>query len=166
MHAMPLKARSYSVAPIPFGDRDMARDTMKSEARGPWRISAVLVALSLLLPFAALLLNTPASQDALLPACCRRSGKHHCMMRMMEGSQDTTGSSSSPQLARLFEKCPYLPGAVSVAANHLIWHASPRWLSSPWQAGRAIFLVGRDRSTCRALSANYKRGPPLSASIA
>jgi hypothetical protein len=44
-----------------------------------------------------------SSAESNLPACCRKNGKHHCMMRM----QSSSGSGAS--LAAIDEKCPYFP---------------------------------------------------------
>lgn len=137
------------------------RDTMKSRAKGPWRISAILVVLSLLAPFAVLFLLSPASQDALLPACCRRHGKHQCMMRMMEAGQDAAGSPSSPHLAQLFEKCPYTPAVAPTATNPLLWHASQSLSSVLRKGDRTTIARGRDSFDSASPSANYKRGPPV-----
>jgi hypothetical protein len=54
----------------------------------------VLFSLTLIAPLFA------PDADANLPACCRRNGKHHCMMRMMErtaGNQEA--SPPSPRSA-------------------------------------------------------------------
>jgi hypothetical protein len=52
--------------------------------------------------------------DANLPACCRRSGSHHCAMRM-------TGQLAVNQhrLSTVAEKCPYYPLSVSPTNSHI-----------------------------------------------
>ncbi len=93
--------------------------------------------------------------DANLPPCCRRHGKHHCMMRMMErfgGNQ--TGFTS------VFEKCPCFP--VSTCAVHSraykpetgkqIYAEAVRRPSSAPQT-EALYRVSFLRS-------HQKRGPP------
>jgi len=70
-----------------------------------------LVAISLLMlfvfPFVLPLFGTSA-MDATLPACCRRTGKHHCMI-FMAWSQNRS-------FRTIREKCPYsiAPPAVLV----------------------------------------------------
>jgi hypothetical protein len=46
--------------------------------------------------------------DANLPACCRRSGRHHCAMRMMG---ELAGNQRG--FTTVVEKCPYCPLSVS-----------------------------------------------------
>jgi hypothetical protein len=133
---------------------------MSGKTRGPWRLSAVLTALSLVLPFVVLLLAAPVGQDALLPACCRRHGKHQCAMRMMDGGADTAESSSTPHLARVVERCPYTPGTAPCATNPLLWRPVQGIPSALMQSGqRAISWNGSVREADQD-SANLKRGPP------
>jgi hypothetical protein len=71
------------------------------------------IALSLLMIFSWMLIAPLLAPDAeaALPACCRRNGKHHCMMGGMEqtGGKDTGLTSVSA-------KCPCVPS--STAAVH------------------------------------------------
>jgi hypothetical protein len=73
------------------------------------------IALSLVLLFSCLLMAPLFAPDgeANLPACCRRGGKHHCIMHgMMHIGGKGTGFASVSQ------KCPCLPestGAVHTA---------------------------------------------------
>lgn len=59
----------------------------------------LLFSLPLILPFFA-----ASAAEVNLPACCRKGGKHHCMM-MQTGSQD--GSGLRVDVVR--ERCPYSP---------------------------------------------------------
>lgn len=133
---------------------------MSSRTRGPWRISAVLTVLSLVLPFVALLIVAPVGQAALLPACCRRHGKHQCAMRMTEGGTDNAASSASPRLARLVERCPYAPGAVPCTPNPLLWQPVQGVPSAFMQSGQTAICWRRSAREVFQDSANLKRGPP------
>src|ERR1035437_7944916 len=67
------------------------------------------IALSLVLMFGWLLtapLFAPDSEQS-LPACCRRNGKHHCMMHLtgQPGGKGTGFTSVA-------EKCPCLPDSI------------------------------------------------------
>lgn len=65
------------------------------------RASAILLLLLFSLPLIApALASTP--DDAQLPACCRRDGKHHCAMNMEVGSIPSGFHVVS-------ERCPYSP---------------------------------------------------------
>jgi len=70
------------------------------------------IAISLMMLFSWMLIAPlfASSADANLPACCRRNGKHHCMMRMMEDSTD-----SKLRFTTVQEKCPYAPAQVMVS---------------------------------------------------
>jgi len=109
------------------------------------------------LPFVSPLLASTAKSEANLPACCRRDGKHHCMMRVAERSES---SSRRAEFHAPFEKCPYCPAFVltshhsqtgmissSAAFAELLSHPSVHpQTESRWR-------VSRDRS-------RNKRGPP------
>ncbi|MDE1161837.1 MAG: hypothetical protein PW792_07805 [Acidobacteriaceae bacterium] len=123
-----------------------------------------LIAIALLaifsLPFATSLLAMTPKSEANLPACCRRSGAHHCMMSMAERSQML---SNKPQFSALQGKCPYCP------ANIVIGH-QPSVLAT--LSAQPVFLrfISRDEVIAHAESnrrisrerSRYKRGPPSS----
>jgi hypothetical protein len=121
-------------------------------------ISILLLAvfsLSLVLP----LLAMGRDSEAGLPACCRRNGKHHCMMSMNERGDLVL--SHDPQFKAPAEKCPYWPGSVAPSQpNPLAVPPSAvavygYLLSHPTGVTQteARRRISRDRS-------NGKRGPP------
>jgi hypothetical protein len=52
-----------------------------------------------------------------LPACCRRAGKHHCVMPEMMGDP---ASGKGIHFSALRERCPYSPATVQAAASDLL----------------------------------------------
>jgi len=71
---------------------------------------ALSILLALLFGLGPLAAALPASEDARLPACCRRNGAHHCAMsarmaRMAEAASDGRAAVSAPAT------CPHYPGA-------------------------------------------------------
>ena len=116
------------------------------------------IALSLVLVFSWLLtapLFAPDS-EARLPACCRRNGKHHCMMHLT----DQPGGKGAG-FTSVAEKCPCLPestGAVHTAkykpeAGHqfyseVVFH--PAYAPQTEARFRVSFL-----------RSHQKRGPPF-----
>ena len=109
----------------------------------------VLFSLTLIAPLFA------RDADANLPACCRRNGKHHCMMRMMEQR-----SGNQKGFTSVSEKCPCFP--VSTCAVH-----SP--IFKP-EAKEEFYAKVARHPACAPLtetlyrissfSSHQKRGPP------
>jgi hypothetical protein len=101
-----------------------------------------------------------ASEDASLPACCRRNGAHHCAMAAQVAAM---GGHSSPDPRPAFTvplTCPYYPGArplLVTAVHALAANASPvpglRARSFAPAAGRALALSSPSRN-------HPGRGPP------
>lgn len=93
--------------------------------------------------------------EANLPPCCRRHGKHHCMMRMMERFSGNQAGFTS-----VSEKCPCSPA--STCAVH-----SPTYKS---ETGNQVYADVVHHPSCapqtealyRAsfLASHQKRGPP------
>ena len=114
-----------------------------------------VIVLSLMMLFSLTLIAPlfASNQDANLPACCRRNGKHHCMMGSRSGLQKGFTSVS--------EKCPCCPfGACAVC--------SP--IFKPEAGAQFSVEVGRHPAVAPQTEALYclstlrshpKRGPPL-----
>jgi hypothetical protein len=115
------------------------------------------IAHSLLMIFSWMLVAPLFAQnfEANLPACCRRAGKHHCMMRGMEQAGSEEAGFASVQ-----EKCPCLPESTgAVHAAKFMPGAGPRLCDE----------VGFHPAYALQMSAHFrilffrdhqKRGPP------
>jgi hypothetical protein len=108
------------------------------------------------LPFATSLLALTPRSEANLPACCRRNGKHHCMMAM----QETQTSGDQVRLSAPPEKCPYVPGRVLQGSQQVVFDTSSQRAFGGLVGHSAVFAqmesmwrISRDRS-------KQKRGPP------
>jgi hypothetical protein len=144
------------------------------------RLYAILLVIVFGLPTFAPLLALGQGADTTLPMCCRRDGKHHCMLAMAASgssqdnrsqdnrSQDNHSQIGAPQqgvrLAAMLpsERCPYgshgLPGV-----------AHPDW---SLDTAAAVFgaVVAHPAGTPQTealrrialLRAHQKRGPPVS----
>ena len=121
------------------------------------------IALSLLMIFGWSLMAPLFAPDAEanLPSCCRRNGKHHCMMHLMER---LSGKQSG--IASVSEKCPCMP-----ASTGAIHSASYK----PEPGARFYGEVARHPSRAPQTEAQYrlsflrsrqKRGPPTSSFMA
>lgn len=69
-------------------------------------ITTFLILLLFLGPLAEVL---PVSQDALLPACCRRNGTHHCAMSMASAMQMTASGANAGPSFNAPLACPFFP---------------------------------------------------------
>jgi hypothetical protein len=103
------------------------------------------------------LLILPAFADSAesnLSVCCRKNGKHHCMMRM--GSPSVSGAS----VAAIGEKCPYFPH--STVAGHV--EAFTPTLSQAIFAGIVRHPVVSPQTEAGYRASHFrsrqKRGPP------
>lgn len=122
-----------------------------------------LIAITLLavfgLPFITPLMALGSTSEANLPACCRRNGKHHCMMNMAERARL---ESRKPHFQAPPEHCPYWPTQVAMVSHSSV-------IAPP--IGQAIFagLVSHTADTSQVESwlrisrerSRYKRGPPV-----
>ena len=110
-----------------------------------------------LLTLAAEALTHGADRNSSLPVCCRRNGKHHCMMSLGERSQLTQHGlalNSSP------DKCPYCPGTIAATHNDVVAASTAQatfaaMVSHP--SGAAQTESKRPISLDRS---HQKRGPP------
>ena len=97
--------------------------------------------------------------EAGLPACCRRNGKHHCMMSLDKRGKLVVSHDS--QFKAPAEKCPHCPSSIAPAQPNPL--AEPTLtaaifgdlLSHPtgFAQTEARRRISRERS-------NQKRGPP------
>jgi hypothetical protein len=110
------------------------------------------------LPFASSLFALTPKNEANLPACCRRNGKHHCMMSMAERDKL---AGDKPAFAAPPEKCPFAPSHSLIVPNRDLVGILPSsaifvgLISHPavYPQTLALWRINRDRS-------NHKRGPP------
>ena len=127
------------------------------------RFLAIAIAFLVVLPAISPLFALSNSADPARPACCRRDGKHHCMLVDMEAS----ASAPAPQVATrvitstVSERCPC--GSKSLPSTaHLDWSL---------RVGEAVFAgivfhpsIAPQTESKRRISADrsrQKRGPPI-----
>ncbi len=124
------------------------------------RLLSILLFGATLLPMIAPMLSTGAMAESTLPACCRRDGKHHCMMSaaarasMLGETNDGAVRVGTPP-----EQCPYRQHALVAAHLQVFTPAatathSAFLLHAPSAAAQAECLrrISFDRS-------RQKRGP-------
>jgi hypothetical protein len=72
---------------------------------------SVAILLALVFSWILILPAFAGSAESNLPACCRKDGKHHCMMH------PESSSASAAAFVAVGKKCPYFPN--STAAAHV-----------------------------------------------
>jgi hypothetical protein len=116
---------------------------------------AIAISLMMLFSWTLIAPFVVPDTDANLPACCRRNGKHHCMMRMMERR-----SSSQNGFTSVSEKCPCLP-ASTCAVDSPTYKAETGKQFYP-DAVRHPAIAPQTETLYRisSLRSHQKRGPP------
>ena len=113
--------------------------------------ASVLLLLTALLPLQPLIASAQA--DASLPACCRRSGAHHCMMLGLitladSGTQTTVRPAPCPMW-----KVAISPAVVAVAA-------APLLISSKPAVAEDVVLLAPSFLVIRLTRSRSARAPP------
>jgi hypothetical protein len=123
---------------------------------GVRRILSITLLVLFSLPLIAPVLALAAGPGVNLPACCRRSGAHHCMLKM----QTAESSGAGVSLSAIPQRCPAYPAVVTQAKHgDLSFHAASlifaELVSHPSvkTQTQARARVALDRS-------RQKRGPP------
>jgi len=95
--------------------------------------------------------------DAQLPACCRRNGKHHCAMMMEEME---LGQLSS-RFVTVQETCPYAPFArCPLMLPHSFTPPARRGFAQLTQGPALIVRAAEAGYRISADRTRHKRGPP------
>jgi len=124
------------------------------------RLLSIAIAFLIVLPTISPLFALGKADDVSRPACCRKDGKHHCMLVDMESSSSVAQSGTRVTAATVSERCPYgsksLPGA-----THPDWSLQ---LSEAIYAGIVAHpSIAPQTESKRRISADrsrQKRGPP------
>jgi len=115
------------------------------------------IAVALMMLFSWMLIAPLFAPDAevSLPACCRRNGKHHCMMRMMERlSGKETGFTS------VSEKCPCWPVSTCAVHSPTFKHEAGVRFYAGTVFHPAYAPQTEAQSQFASLRSHQKRGPP------
>jgi hypothetical protein len=84
------------------------------------RLLSIWLFAVIVLPLIAPLLSNGAAAESNLPACCRRNGKHHCMMSMAEAAVALSAQDGEHRFQAPPETCPYQQRAMTSSAHHEI----------------------------------------------
>jgi hypothetical protein len=118
------------------------------------RFSSIVLLLLFSLPLISPVLALVAASDVNLPACCRRSGAHHCTGTMRPNE------SSGPAFSAIPQCCPAYPAVVTV-----VRHGDLSFQTAPLIfAGVISHPAVKPQTEARARVAldlsRQKRGPP------
>jgi hypothetical protein len=127
------------------------------------QIKALLLIVSLLVPFAQFAFRLSQNSEDALPACCRAHGKHQCAMKLRaKFARQPSADSPSPQIAYATKKCPCQTALASSSQTQTFWNIV--FTSDGYPAPH-------NQTTTRAItparftlseSSNRRRGPPHS----
>ena len=132
----------------------------QSTRRG--QLSALLLIVSLLLPFAQLAFDSSQAFDTSLPACCRAHGRHKCSMRVPLHVDASEQARSVPQFAKVSEKCPYGPQAGAWAHSGPLYGPSREPVTF-YIKDKPVLLRAAGAAVPHSINRdNQKRGPPYS----
>ena len=121
------------------------------------KLLAILLLALFGLPVVSPLFALGTGVDAGLPACCRKSGKHHCMMSMGERSQL---GQDDPALSSLPEKCPYCPGTTAATRPDVLTGASAEAILASLVSDPAGVAQTESKRRIARDRSRQKRGPP------
>jgi hypothetical protein len=108
------------------------------------------------LPLAAPLLAQGGDLASTLPACCRRSGAHHCAMTMEQAAASVQGTHLTAPLS----SCPEYPKAISPSQHQTLAFSPAALHFAEAVAHPALHRQTEARARIALDGARQKRGPP------
>jgi hypothetical protein len=123
------------------------------------RLIAILLLAVFGLPVVSPLFAATQGADAGLPACCRRNGKHHCMMKMEERSKLIQ---QGVWICPPADKCPYYPGVVPAEHSDLLPTEASGAVPAPITSAPARIVQTESKRRISHDRSRQKRGPPAS----
>lgn len=117
------------------------------------------LALTLLALFSWMLMAPLFAPDAeaALPPCCRRHGKHHCMMQRLLAMSGQPGGTPAVQ-----EHCPCQPSGGGAVQSRVYTAEAPRLLETGLVQPAPLSERSENPRQSVLFRNHPKRGPPLS----
>lgn len=109
------------------------------------------------LPFLSPFFAISAKGDSSLPACCRRGGKHHCMITRAS-REDAAGAGLMLQAP--LKKCPYYPVSPSVFHQSQFGIAPSQIIFAELLSHPAVHAQLQSKQRISRSRSRQKRGPP------
>jgi hypothetical protein len=123
------------------------------------RLLAILLLTVFGLPLVSPVFALSRDAGKSLPACCRRSGTHHCMGGM--ATEDPAASHQGKFLAPV-EKCPYYPVASVVVHHDISTPPASRILPASLASHPSGLAQTESKRRISRDRSRQKRGPPAS----
>lgn len=121
------------------------------------RLLSIALLLLIGFPLISPLLAQGNTSDSRLPACCRRNGKHHCMMGQLERASAASGKI---EVGAPPEKCPYCPSSVATAAQSPLALAATVRVFGTLDTLPAVVAQTESKWRIARERSRQKRGPP------
>ncbi len=121
------------------------------------RLISILLLAVFGLPVVSPLFAATQAADAGLPACCRRNGKHQCMMKMEERTKLTQ---QGVWIGPPADKCPYYPGALPAVHFDLLAPEASATVYAPIISAPAGIAQTESKRRNSHDRSRQKRGPP------
>jgi hypothetical protein len=135
---------------LPNGQRNASIESLR-------KLLTIVLLAFIGLPFASPLLALRAKIDSGVRACCRRSGKHHCLMSAGERAKLSQGAQafSSPT-----EKCPYCPASIAIVHSDAFAPHAAQAVYAGLTAHPAVVAQTESKMRTSCARSRQKRGPP------
>lgn len=114
------------------------------------------------LPVVPQLLAATVKSGSNLPACCRRNGKHHCML---SAAAKYEGASAKPAFSAPLDKCPYAPAAISVSPHSTIGVSKSCVIYAEVVSHPSVHPQTESKRRISQDRSRTKRGPPTLTSL-
>jgi hypothetical protein len=157
-----LRAGHEAVTKLKTGERPVSAQTLRRKREDASigslrRLLSILLLALFGLPFVTPLLALTAKSESNLPACCRRNGKHHCIMGMGERAQL---ANLDPQFQAPLEKCPYCPAAVAIVHGDTFVPPPAQAIFAGLTSHPAVVAQTESNLRISRSRSHHKRGPP------
>jgi hypothetical protein len=120
------------------------------------RLLAVSLLLLFSLPLISPLFALTANSDTNLPACCRRNGAHHCMMKL----QHTESSGTEVTLSTIPQRCPAFPAVVTPVKHGDLSFPTASLIFAEIVSNPSVKIQTQARARVALDRSRQKRGPP------
>jgi hypothetical protein len=124
---------------------------------GVRRLLSIVLLVIFSFPLISPVLALTSGSDASLPACCRRNGAHHCMLKMQ--TAESTGSAVS--LSATPPRCPAFPAVVTPVKHGDLSFRAASLIFAEIVSHRSVRTQTEARARVALDRSRQKRGPPV-----